>query len=354
MSSKEPRSHRVEKAGGRITVRDVANRAGVAIGTVSRVVNGAANVNPEIQASVERAIEELGWTPSVVAQTMRGGSTRMIGFIFSDIRNPLYSAMIKGAEDVLSEQGYMLVIASSDGLPKREIDLINLFKSRSADGLLFSVVEDNNVAVLRSLQAAGFPVVALERDMGSNIDSVVAAHLSGTFEATRYLLGMGHRRIAMIAGGRKTRVGRDRLAGFIKAHEEARLLVDAELLRLDSFLEDYGFREAQLLLELPEPPTAIIAAGMHLLPGVLRGFRAKGVRIPEDVSLIASNDTQVAQFFAPAITVIRYDGYELGREAAQLLLRRLKGEAVPVGSVEVASELIIRGSCTAPRSSGAA
>lgn len=347
MPVKVSRSKTANKNSARVTARDVANAAGVAIGTVSRVVNGASNVRQDIREAVERAIAELGWTPSVVAQTMRGGSTRMVGFIFSDIRNPLYSSMIKGAEDVLSEHGYMLVVASSNGLPKRETALISLFKSRYADGLLFSVEEEDNPAVLRSIQSAQFPVVMLERDMGKNIDSVGAAHKTGVYNATRYLISMGHRRIAMISGGHQTRVGRDRLRGLIQAHEEAGLTVAPELLRLDSFLEEYGYREANLLLDLPEPPTAIIAAGMHLLPGVLQGIRAKGKRIPEDVSLIASNDTQVAQLVDPPVTVIRYDGYALGKEAAQLLLRRMTGEEGPASYIEIPSEFVIRGSCAA-------
>lgn len=334
----------------RVTVHDVAREADVAIGTVSRVINGAPSVSPEIRKRVESAIAALGWMPSAAAQAMRGVPTRMVGFIFSDIRNPLYASMIKGAEDILNEHNYMLVVASSDSRSEREIALIELFKRRRAEGLLFSVEEESNPDVLSCVERAGYPVVLLERQMDAALGTVGAAHLAGTRQATQFLLELGHRRIAMISGGRHNSVGRDRLAGFIQAHENAGIPVDPALLRLDSFSTDYGFREVQLLLGMASPPTAILSLGMHLLAGVLRGIRIKGLRIPQDISLVASNDTELAQLVTPAISVIRYDGYALGREAAQLLLQRMRGEMVPEGaSVEIPTEFVVRESCVAPR-----
>ncbi|CAM3553124.1 substrate-binding domain-containing protein [Bordetella sputigena] len=333
----------------RVTVHDVARAAGVAIGTVSRVVNGAPTVTAEVRQRVEDAIARLGWQPSAAAQAMRGAPTRMVGFIFSDIRNPLYSSMIKGAEDVLSEHGYMLVVASSDGQPAREIALMELFKRRRADGMLFAVEEENNSEVLRCVAGAGYPIVLLEREMAAALGAVGADHLSGTRHATAHLLALGHRRIALISGGRHNRVGRDRLAGLVQAHEAAGVPLDPALLRLDSFSPEYGQREVQLLLDLPDPPTAIVAAGMHLLPGVLHGIRMKGLQVPRDVSLVASNDSQLAQLVTPAVDVIRYDGYALGREAALLLLRRMHGETVPPGTrIEVPTEFVLRASSAPP------
>jgi len=348
MPSKPPRSER-EPGAARVTVHDVARAAGVAIGTVSRVVNGAPSVTPDVRQRVETAISELGWAPSAAAQAMRGAPTRMVGFIFSDIRNPLYSSMVKGAEDVLSEHGYMLVVASSDGQPAREIALMQLFTRRRADGMLFAVEEESNAGVLRCVADTGYPIVLLEREMAAALGAVGADHLHGTRHATAHLLALGHRRIALISGGRHNRVGRDRLAGLVQAHEAAGVPLDPALLRLDSFASDYGLRESQLLLDMADPPTAIVAAGMHLLQGVLQGIRMKGRRIPEDVSLVASNDSPLAQLVTPAVDVIRYDAYALGREAALLLLRRMNGETIPPATrVEVPTEFVLRASSAAP------
>jgi len=348
LTSRPPPTPTPPTAPKRTTVHDVARAAGVAIGTVSRVVNGAPTVTGEVRQRVLAAIEQLGWTPSVAAQGLRGMPARMVGFIFSDIRNPLYSAMVKGAEDVLAEQGYMLVVASSEGRPARELALIELFRRRRADGLIFSIEDESDADVLRTLEAARLPVVMLERELALPTGTVGADHLEGTRQATRYLIGLGHRRIALISGGRGNRVARDRLRGLELAHEEAGLPVDPQLLRLDSFASDYALRETQLLMDLPDPPTAIVALGIHLLPGVLTALRMKGLSVPGDVSLIASNDSELCQLATPAITVIRYDSYALGREAALLLLRRLRGEQ-PAGAARVSlpTELVMRESCAA-------
>ena len=336
----------------RVTVRDVARTAGVAIATVSRVANGVPTVAEDVRVRVLAAIKELGWTPSVAAQGMRGVSARMIGFIFSDIRNPLYSSMVKGAEDVLSEHGYILMVASSDGVSSRELALLDLFKRRRADGLIFSVEDEANVDVLSAIDTSGLPLVLLEREMQANVNAVGADHLGGTRRATEHLLSLGHRRIAMITGGRGNRVARDRLEGLRQAHAEAGVPVDPQLLKLDSFATEYAFRETQLLLNMKSPPTAIIALGMHLLAGVLPAIRMKGLRIPDDISLIASNDSELAQLATPAVTVIRYDAYALGREAAQLLLLQLSGDQNQIRDatrIQIPTEFIMRESCATPR-----
>ena len=336
----------------RITAHDVARRAKVALGTVSRVVNDAPGVSPETRRRVLDAIETLGWVPNVAAQSMRGMSSRMVGCIFSDIRNPLYAAMVKGAEDVLSAHGFLLVSASSNGNPEREIALIELFRRRHADALIFSITQENNPSVVRAVEASRLPIVMIERDLPIPVNAVGADHLSGTRHATEHLIQLGHRRIAIISGGKGTRVARDRLEGFNQAMRAAGLKPDEDLLLLDSFASEYAFRKTQFLLSLKKPPTAILALGMRLLPGVLAAFRARGVSVPSDISLIAGNDSDLAQMTTPTVTAIRYDPEALGREAALLILNQLDGvggEATAVRRMEIPTELVLRESCAPPK-----
>ncbi len=339
-----------KKPTGRPTARDVAQLAGVAIGTVSRVVNGVPSVRPDAREKVLAAIAQLAWKPNAAAQNMRGRASRIIGFIFSDIRNPLYASMIKGAEDVLTRHGYILVVSSSDGLPEREIALLDLFDQRQADGLIFSISQESHPDVRERLSQTSYPFIMLEREVALPAGAVGADHDSGTRHATRYLLDLGHRRIALLSGGRDNRVGRDRLKGFVQAHEDAGVTLDRTLVRHESFADEYGFRQTQLLLEQASPPTAIIVLGQHLLRGVLRAVRIKGIAIPQQLSLIVSNDSELAQLATPAISVIRYDAYALGREAAQLLLQRLReGPSWTPTRIEVPTEFVLRDSCAAPQ-----
>ena len=332
-----------------ITANDVAREAGVSVGTVSRVVNEAPTVTPAVRERVLAAIEKLGWSPNVSARAMRGAPAHMAGFIFSDIRNPLYSYMVKGAEDVLLEKGYMLVVASSDGKPEREAALIRLLTQRRADGLLLTVEEETNPLLIETIRAANVPVVMVERELGLPTDSVGVDHFHGTLQATSYLLSLGHLRIALVSGGRDNRVARDRRAGYLKAYQNAGMPVATTLIRTESFAAEYGLRETQALLSQPEPPTAIVSSGQRLLSGVLEAIRMKGLRIPQDISLIASNDTELARLATPPITVVRYDPYALGREAALQLLRRINGEAdADAVRIELPTEFILRDSCAPP------
>ncbi|MDO9438479.1 MAG: substrate-binding domain-containing protein [Hydrogenophaga sp.] len=333
----------------RPTARDVAQLAGMALGTVSRVVNDVPTVRQDARDKVLAAMAELGWKPNAAAQHMRGRASRIVGFIFSDIRNPLYASMIKGAEDVLSRQGYTLMVSSSDGLPEREIALLDLFGQRQADGLIFAISQESHAGVQATLSQAGYPFILLEREMALRAGSVGADHDGGTRHATRYLLELGHRRIALVSGGQDNRVGRDRLQGFVDAHHAAGVALDPSLIRHESFAEEYGFRQTQLLLDHAIPPTALLVLGQHLLRGVLRAIRLKGIAIPQQLSLIVSNDSELAQLATPAISAIRYDAYALGREAAQLLLQRLReGPDWTPTRIEVPTEFVLRDSCAAP------
>ncbi|TDR93307.1 substrate-binding domain-containing protein [Enterovirga rhinocerotis] len=336
-------------AGGRITAQDVAARAGVSIGTVSRVINSVPGVKPAIAAKVQKAIDELGWSPNLAAQTIRASSSRMIGFIFSDIRNPLYAMMTKGAEEVLSARGYLLVTASSDGQAAKEVALINLFKRRRADGMILTVEREGDAEVNQTVSRASMPYVMMERELPIGGMSVGADHYNGIRQATDYLLGLGHRRIAVITGGRGTRVARDRMRAFQDSLAARGMAPDDDLMKLDSFASEYGYRQMSVLLGMRDPPTAVLSLGVRLLPGVVSGLRNLGKSYPDDVSLICSNDTDLATMASPPITAVRYDAMALGRLAAEALLDRIgSGEALtsPL-RIELATELVLRGSCRA-------
>lgn len=333
----------------RLTAQDVARKAGVSIGTVSRVINNVPGVTPAVARKVQAAIVELGWTPNIAAQNMRSSSSRMIGFIFSDIRNSLYASMTKGAEEVLGEKGYLLVTASSDGNPEREVALIDLFKRRRADGMILTIEQENNSAVISAIANADIPHVMMERELPIGSTSIGADHYRGTRQAVEYLLGLGHRRIAMITGGRGTRVARDRVRGLDEAMKVAGLQVEDDLMCLDSFAAEYGYRQTQALMRSPRPPTAILSMGVRLLPGVLEALQVMGKKYPSDVSLVCSNDTDISRIMTPKITAVRYDAMALGRVAAESLLDQVEGRTgsgIPE-RIEIPTELILRESCAA-------
>lgn len=333
----------------RITVQEVAERAGVSIGSVSRVINNVPGVRHAIAEKVQAAIDELGWSPNIAAQNIRTSSLRMVGFIFSDIRNSLYSSMTKGAEEILSTKGYLLVTASSDGNPEREIALIDFFKRRRADGMILTIQDENNSDVLSAISNWDIPHVMMEREIPMNSVSIGADHFRGTRQAVEYLLGLGHRRIALITGGRGTRVARDRIRALEQALRSAGVEPDPALFCLDSFSAEYGLSQTQHLMNMKDPPTALLSMGVRLLPGVLEALQLLGKKIPDDLSLICGNDTDIARIMSPQITAVRYDALALGRMAAENLIHQIENRTPLHKSVriEIPTELVLRQSCKA-------
>lgn len=328
----------------RLTVHDVAQHAGVSTGTVSRVINEVPGVGADVARRVRAAIDDLGWLPNIAAQNIRASTSRMIGFIFSDIRNPLYATMTKGAEGVFGPRGYLLVSSSSDGRMEREVDLIDLFRRRRADGLILTIADEDNQEVRSAIARSGISFVMLERALDGEATSISADHYGGTRQAVEHLKEMGHRRIAMITGGRGTLVMRERLRALEDAMAAGKLDPDPDLLRLDSFDAEYGYQQVQMLMGKKDPPTAILCLGVRLLPGVVSGLQNMGKTFPGDVSLICSNDTETASILTPPITAIRYDAQLLGKMAAAVLLEQIdqKNGKPEVKKFEIPTELVLR------------
>lgn len=328
----------------RLTVHDVAQHAGVSTGTVSRVINNVPGVGADVARRVRAAIDDLGWQPNIAAQNIRASTSRMIGFIFSDIRNPLYATMTKGAEEVFGPRGYLLVSSSSDGRMEREVDLIDLFRRRRADGLILTISDEDSQEVRAAISRAGIPFVMLERALGDEATSISADHYGGTRQAVEHLIEMGHRRIAMITGGRGTLVMRERLRALEDIRANGKLDLEQDLLRLDSFDAEYGYHQVQMLMGKKDPPTAILCLGVRLLPGVVSGLQNMGKTFPGDVSLICSNDTETAAILTPPITAIRYDAYMLGKMAAASLLDQIgrKYGKPEVKKFVIPTELVLR------------
>ena len=333
-----------------MTAHDVAKAAGVSTGTVSRVINAHPAVAKDVRQKVLDAIDALGWQPNAVARSMRTASTRTIGCIFSDVRNPLYANIIQGAEQAFAENGYTLMVSSSGGDSSREAKLIQLFASRRADGLILSNADEDDAAIAAALRASNLPTVLVERDLPIEADSVGTDHRGGMRRAVEYLFSLGHERIALITGGRRTRAGRERVGGYLDAYEQAGKTPLPDMLRLESLSSDYAFSETQALLGMTVSPTAIIAGGNLMLAGVLRATQMMNVKIPDDLSIVCSGDTELAELATPSVTAIRWDLSAVGREAAKILINRLAGSipSKPV-RIEVANEIVLRKSCALVR-----
>lgn len=339
----------------RPTIHDVARAAGVSIGTVSRVINRRGRTGAVTRQRVDSAIASLGYRVNTVAQSMRTQTTRTVALLVHDIANPIFAAAARAAQDVLEQADYLLVLASPGAGPHSEASAVRLLGQRRMDGIIGFLRREDDADTLAALRDFDGAVVLFDRMTDIRADLVLTDHAGGVLRATRYLLDLGHRSIALVGGAASIFPGRERVRGFIEAFERRNLpSPPPQLIRDRSLDADYGFRETSNMLSGEPRPTAIIAAGNQVLEGVIAAIRAANLSVPRDISLIGFDDSPVARLSVPPITVIARDVAQMGIMAAQMLLERMRlGPDHPIQKVVLPTEIALRESCASPANESA-
>lgn len=332
----------------RPTIRDVARKAGVSTVTVSRVVSDSSAVKDGTKRKVLAAMRALGYQPNAAARAMRTNSTKTIGFLVPDLRNELFAAVARAAEELLAAQGYMLFLYSSDRSTRREINFLNQATQRGMDGLILSLCDETDSDVMDAIGQCHVPVVIWDRDVPVEADVVFNEHAAPMRTVTKHLLDLGHRSIALISAPLCIRPGRERLRGFsqaIDAHPDKTYPV----VRNGSQSADFGYSETLDLMASKTPPTAIIAGGNDIFHGVMKALRSLNLRIPDDISVVGTDDRLVSELADPPITVIDRDMERIGRALARMLIARLNGEQPPESiTTTMESNVVLRSSTAAP------
>ena len=304
------------------TIKDVASRAGVGLGTASRVLNGNKNVTPQLREAVLRAVEDLGYRRNSVARSMRLGTTHAVGCLVTDIRQPIAAEMIAAAEATLRRAGYTLIVASTHFDDRLEAEILSLMQNRVVDGMLLTINRDRDPETVRRLAGIKVPMVLWERDPGSGFDSVVTEHRAGARSATDHLLSLGHRDIALVAGRLDTWVGREQRAGFDAAFKRRRLNPPVDrVFEVGAF----GSREMETLFSGEHPITAIIA-NIDEIPGILHFCAKRRLVVPRDLSLVSIGDANILEVMTPSITAVRGNGTRVAQLAASILLKKMSNK----------------------------
>jgi len=290
---------------------------------VSRVLSGHPDVSETMRNRVIDAVAALGYEPDMLAQSLRTGESRTIGFVVSDISNPLFALMAHGAEIELSARGYSVLLANSLNDDVLALQQIRRMHQRRVDGLLVSVGEEENGPITDVLARSVIPTVLIERKLGvPSASHVLSVHKTGVTAAVEHLLALGHTRIALINGLPEVLPARARskaLRRAVAAHDGAIAAV-----RYGPFTASHGESTTIDLLSSPEPPTAIIVGGNQILVGVLQALRALGIEMPRDVSLVTCDSLPLGEFLSPGLAVVWRDAQQLGIRAAQVLLEQLE------------------------------
>lgn len=332
----------------RPTVRAVAERAGVAVSSVSRVLNGHADVSEALRTRVMAAVTELGYQPNLLAKSLRSGSTGTVGFVVRDITNPLFADIVKGAEMRLREDNYSVLIGNTGLDPSSGADHIEIFLRRRVDGLILTLQSESDESSVAALQRAECPLILLDREVpGLETSSVLCDHFSGVVDAVSDLLRLGHQRIGLIAGSPEIRGGRERVRAYEYAHGRAGTPVAPELVKLGSFEPDQGYASTTELLDLDAPPTAVLTGGIQLTMGSLGALSERDIAPGRDISFVSYDDIDWLRLYSPPISVVRRDTFRMGWLAADLLLRNLRGDRTPRFE-PIATTYVERGSVREP------
>lgn len=312
------------RANGHARMRQVADRAGVSMSSVSRVLSEHPDVSDAMRERVLEAVAAIGYEPDLLAQSLRRGATLTIGFVVGDISNPLIGKIALGAESALRSAGYSMLLTNSENDPAQDARHILLFQQRRVDGLLLSLADESHRATLVALERAAVPFVGIDRDIPSSLGggAVLCDHRRGMTDAGRHLIELGHRRLAFIGGSQKVRPTRERARAL---RDVARSLGAEVVPHFGSYTADHGMDATTELLAMPQRPTAIIVGGNQILPGVLKALRTHRLRIPRDVSVVSCDDGGLIEFTNPAIATVSRSAVDMGRVAAELLLRQLGG-----------------------------
>jgi LacI family transcriptional regulator/LacI family repressor for deo operon, udp, cdd, tsx, nupC, and nupG len=326
------------------SLQEVAERAKVSIATVSRVLNKSDKVVPETRAIVEQALQELGYRPSRVARRLRmkDGRAHLVGLIIPDIQNPFYAEIARGVEDAAYANEYALLLCNSDESADKERFYLNVMQAESVDGVVLPPFDETDAAVIE-LVKSGLPVVCVDRSLAKvKTDLVEVDNYRGAFEAVTHLLDKGHKHVALIEGRSQVSTSRERRRGYLDALDARGIAPRKELMRAGDFKQDSGRVLANELLALRRPPTALFVCNNLMTVGALGALHQRGLRVPQDVAVVGFDDLPWAEALDPPPTVVRQPAYEVGRQAMELLLKRIMEPTRPAVTVRLLPELVVR------------
>ncbi|MES1247851.1 MAG: LacI family DNA-binding transcriptional regulator [Actinomycetota bacterium] len=334
----------------RPTIRDIAQLAGVSVATVSRVMNGRDDVSPETRELVQRIVREQGYTTSRAARGLSAGRTGLIGVTVPLIYPAYFSFILSGAAEALYERDMRLILCPTQHEHDREATLLERMLQGTTDGGLVINPQESS-AELETLLLNGYHFVVVDplHPLGDRIPSVSSANSAGADAAVQHLLSLGHRRIAIITGPRGWIATEDRLRGYQAALAAAGILTEPELVQEANFEIEQGRRAARHLLDLHEPPTAIFGFNDNIAIGALQAARERGMRVPEDLSVVGFDDVEIAELVTPALTTVRQPLAEMGRMAVSLLGRLIEGQRIEAPHVELRTQLVVRQTTAPPR-----
>ncbi|USD43788.1 substrate-binding domain-containing protein [Vibrio sp. SCSIO 43135] len=327
------------------TMKDIARLAGVSTSTVSHVINKSRYVSEEISERVNRAAQELNYAPSALARSLKVNRTKTIGMLVTTSTNPFFGEVVKGVERSCYHQGYNLILCNTEGDNERMKASINTLLQKRVDGLLLmcSTLEGERIDVFE--RYPDIPVVVMDwGPMLFTSDKIQDNSLRGGYMATKYLIDSGHKEVGCITGPLIRHQAQMRYEGYKRAINEAGLDFNPNWIVEADFECEGGYEAFNKILSKGDLPSSIFVCNDMMAMGVINAANEKGIKIPEDVSLIGYDDIHIAKFMSPSLTTIHQPKYRLGKAAVETLLKKLEKETEEAQVVQLEPTLVERAS----------
>lgn len=327
-----------------MTIKDIADLVQVSVTTVSRVLNDKPDVHPETRKKILEVIEELGYRPSGLARGLALQKTYIIAFLVPDITNPNFPELARGIVDRAKECGYSVMFFDTNHDVHMEKEAIYVLESKQVDGIILSF-SGESMDELQKLRREHFPVVQIYRKSPNSVISTIAINnVESAYRATKYLIDRGHREIAHLARSLKTMSGQERVIGYKQALADHHLPFREEWLTEGDYTWDSGYANMNRLLDLENRPTAVFAANDVIAIGAYEAIFDRGLRIPDDISVVGHDDIEFAKIVRPRLTTTTTFKYKLGQAAVDLLLEEISGPSDRQKEIVFHTELLVRDS----------
>ena len=328
------------------SLKDVAKKAGVGLGTASRVLNNNPSVSKETKELVLKAMEELNYTPNAIARSLKLNSTKTIGVIIPDITSEYYPEVVRGIEDMAKISEYNILLCNTDLCEEKEIKAIKMLLEKKVDGILFmsnTIGKELNY----ELKLIGVPTIFIStKDSEGTFINVNIDNELASFEGVNYLCSLGHKKIAMLAGVFKDpNSGVPRIKGYKKALLENNIEINEDYILEGDYTFKAGYLNMKKILSSNERPTAVFAASDTMALGAAKAILESGYKIPEDISLLGFDGIELGEYFYPPLTTISQPRYEMGKVGMQILEKIINKKDIDTKSIMMKHTLIKRGSC---------
>lgn len=327
------------------TMAQVAREAGVSTTTVSHVLNGTRHVNEKTVQRVRAAIERTGYRPHSIARALAGARTQSIGLAISGISNPYFMDVIAAIEAAAAARRHTLLLADTHDEPEKELQMVQELVLRRVDGLLLAPSAQAPAHALRYLATQPLPCVLLDRFLPVAIDQIGTENEQPTTQLVEHLIIRGHRRIGLVAGLEGLSTTEERISGYRRALQQHGVAMDDALIAYGASQHEPARAATHRLLDMTDPPTALMAGNNAMTIGVMHALRERGLDVPGDIALVAFDDFEWSDLFRPRLTVIAQPTRAIGEQAVELLLSRLDEPDRPVQSIRLQPRLVHRESC---------